>query len=87
MQIIHSLGNHWIVATNIGCAPKFQVFDTLYSSVDKATTKFLTNLFGPSIIQMRDRMELKTVVSTQLQCVALANEKKPGQFIQEISFS
>ena len=50
LQIIHSRGNHWIVATNIGCAPKLQVFDSFYSSVDEATIEFLTNLFGPSVI-------------------------------------
>lgn len=29
LQIIHSPGNHWIVATNLGCAPELQVFDSV----------------------------------------------------------
>ena len=87
LQIIHSRGNHWIVATNIGCTPKLQVFNSLYSSVDKATTEFLRNLFGPCVIEVRDSpmQDGKTdcglyAIAT---CVALASNQKPGQFIQE----
>ena len=87
LQIIHTRGNLWIVATNIGCAPKFQVFDSLYSAVDKVTIKILTNLFGPSIIQMGDSPQQDGALDCGLYaiatCVALANNKKPVQFIQE----
>ena len=87
LQIIHSRGNHWIVATNIGCAPKLQVFDSLYSSVDKATIELLTNLLGPSIIEMGNSPRQDGATDCGLYaiatCVALANNRKPGQFIQE----
>ena len=29
LQIIHTNGNHWIVASTIGCSPKIQVYDSL----------------------------------------------------------
>ena len=87
LQIIHTRGNLWIVVTNIGCTPKLQVFDSLYLAVDKVTTKFLTNLFGPSIIQMGDSPQQDEALDCGLYaiatCVALANNKKPGQFIQK----
>ena len=45
LQIIHSKGNHWIVASAILSSPTVQMFDLLYSSVDM-TTRLLTSLFG-----------------------------------------
>ena len=87
LQIIHSRGNHWIVASNIGCAPKLQVFYSLYSFVDKTTIELLTNMFGPSIIEMRDSPQQVGATDCGLYaiatCVALANNKQPGQFIQQ----
>ena len=68
------------MATNIGCAPKLQVFNSLYSSVDKVTAEFLTNLFGSSVIEMGVSPQQDGATDCG---VALANNKKPGQFIQE----
>ena len=45
LKIIHSKGNHWIVASAILSSPTVQMFDLLYSSVD-ITTRLLTSLFG-----------------------------------------
>lgn len=42
VQIIHSRNNHWIVASSIGCSTgKVLMFDSLYSSVDQATTNLI----------------------------------------------
>ena len=86
LQIIHSRGNHWIVATNIRCDPKLQVFDSLYSSVDEATTKFLRHLFGPCVIEVGDSPMQNGGTDCGLYaiatCVSLANNQKPGRFIQ-----
>ena len=47
LQIIHTRGNHWIVASTICCQPgEVKVFDSLYTSVDEATKKLLSTLFG-----------------------------------------
>ena len=87
LQIIHSRGNHWIVATNLGCAPKLQMFDSLYSSVDEATTEFLRNLFGPCVIEVGESPMQDGTTDCGLYaiatCVALASNQKPGQFIQK----
>lgn len=39
LQIIHTRGNHWIVATTIGCTDEVLAFDTLYYNVDKMTNE------------------------------------------------
>ena len=63
------------------------MFDSLYSSVDGATTKFLTNLFGLSISQMVDSPHQAGATDCGLYviatCVVLVNYKKPGKFIKE----
>ena len=46
LQIIHSKGNHLIVASTILSSPTVQMFDSLYSSVDDVTARLLTSLFG-----------------------------------------
>ena len=35
LQIIHDRGNHWVVASTIGCADGVKVYDSVYSSIDK----------------------------------------------------
>ena len=48
LQIVHSRGNHWIVASTVGCsAGEVMVFDSLYSSIDQLTLELLLKLFGP----------------------------------------
>ena len=50
LQIIHSQGNHWIVASTVGCsAGDVMVFDSLYSSVDQATRDLILQLFGTEV--------------------------------------
>ena len=40
LQVIHSRGNHWIVASTIGCSSgEVMVFNSLYSSIDQTTMK------------------------------------------------
>ena len=36
MRIIHTRGNHWILASNIGCEEvRVNVYDSVYKSVDE----------------------------------------------------
>ena len=50
MQIVHSLTNHWIVASTIGCSiGNVLVFDSVYSSVDEATMSLIRQLFGVDV--------------------------------------
>ena len=46
IQIIHSGGNHWIVATTLRCNPEeVRVFDSLYESLDTETVNVVNRLF------------------------------------------
>ena len=47
LQIIHSHGNHWIVATTLQCKPgEIHVFDSVYDSLDVETLHVIRGLFG-----------------------------------------
>ena len=49
VQIIHSRGNHWIVASTIRARDGVvQVYDSVYSTVDDGTRSVINNLFPPS---------------------------------------
>ena len=86
-QIIHSRGNHWIVASNIGCnAPKVLVYDSLYSCVDAQTMKLVTTLFGTSCVEMGECPKQKGYTDCGIYaiaiCVSLASKQQPGPFMQ-----
>jgi len=50
LQILHSRGNHWIVASTVGCsAGEVMVFDSLYSSIDQATRDLILQVFGKEV--------------------------------------
>ena len=88
LQIMHTRGNHWIVVSNIGCSPKVQVFDSLYSSIDDTTVKLLTKVFGANIVvEMGNCPQQKGTADCGVfaiaTCIALANGKQPGRFLQE----
>ena len=47
VQIVHSHGNHWIVATSINASPGcVRVYDSVFDIVDDQTALLITNLFG-----------------------------------------
>ena len=49
LQIIHSRGDHWIVASTVGCkGSEVLVYDSVYCTLDKATTDVIANLFSSS---------------------------------------
>ena len=46
VQVIHDRGDHWIVASNVGCKRKeVNIYDSVYSSVNKETEKVVFNIF------------------------------------------
>ena len=46
LQIIHSRGDHWIVASTVGSkGDKVQVCDSMYSTPDKTTLDEIASLF------------------------------------------
>ena len=51
--MIHSRGDHWILASNIGCTNgDVNIYDSVYSSVDKATIAIITRLFQSSAVKI-----------------------------------
>ena len=54
LQIIHSRGNHWIVASTVGCTNTICVYDSLYNTLDKGTLDVVMNLFGSSMVKMME---------------------------------
>ena len=46
MQIIHTCGSHWIVASTFESSKcEIKIFDSLYTSVDKDTQNTVLNIF------------------------------------------
>ena len=46
IQIIHTRGNHWIVASTVGCSEgEVKVYNSLYQSVHDDTRSLVINLF------------------------------------------
>ena len=88
LQIIHSKGNHWIVASTVLSLPTVQVFDSLYSSVDDMTTRLLTNLFGINVtveIGLCPQQDgtVDCGVFAIATCAALAHGSQPSRYDQK----
>ena len=88
LQIIHSKGNHWIVASSIASPPTVQVFDSLYSSVDDMTTRLLMNLFGMNVtVEMGPCPQQDGTADCGVfaiaTCTALAHGSQPGRYDQK----
>ena len=57
LQVIHSCGDHWVLALNIGCANgDVNVYDSVYRSLDKVTIAVITTI---SVISCQDRQITK----------------------------
>ena len=52
IQIVHSRGNHWLVASTIKCEDEVLVFDSLYADLDDDTRNIIQNLFACKNIKM-----------------------------------
>lgn len=53
LQVIHSCGDHWILASNIGCRNgDVSMYDSVYRSIDKETRAVITNLFQSSTLKL-----------------------------------
>ena len=47
LQVLHSRGDHWIVATTIRCNPgEVRVFDSVYATLDDGTYETVQRMFG-----------------------------------------
>ena len=56
LQIIHSRGDHWIVASTVS-SKDVLVFDSVYCQLDSATKDIIENLFLPDTIKVVQGMQ------------------------------
>ena len=89
LQIIHSKGNHLIVASTILSSPTVQMFDSLYSSIDDVTTRMLTSLFGIHVsVEMGTYPQQDGAADCGVfaiaTCTALAHGSQPSHFHQKV---
>ena len=82
LQILHTRGNHWIVATTLGYpigSPK--VFDSLYESIELPTQTLLSSLYG-SAVKVEDGPKQLGVKDCGVYAIAtatlLASGANPG---------
>lgn len=53
LQVVHFRGDHWILATSIGCRNgDVSVYDSVYRSIDEEACTVITNLFQSSAIEI-----------------------------------
>lgn len=92
VQIIHSQGNHWIVASILGCSGSVvKIFDSLYKAMDKDTQSTIMNTFErfsmPRFKIMNDCKQ-QGVNDCGLFTIAVATSlafgKEPVQFQQSV---
>ena len=88
LQIIHSRGDHWIVASNIGCKNGVvNVYDSVYRSVDKATRAVITNLFQSSAVKIIESQKQEGGTDCGLFAIELqpiSNEQPPSKLFRSI---
>ena len=82
LQILHTRGNHWIIATTLGYpigSPK--VFDSLYESIELPTLNLLSSLYG-SVVKIEDGPKQLGVKDCGVYAIAtatlLASGENPG---------
>ena len=79
MQIIHTRGNHWILASNIGCEEgRVNVYDSVYKSVDEQTERIITTMFHPSTICVVDSQKQDGGVDCGVFAIATATSLAHG---------
>ena len=54
LQVIHSRGDHWVVASNVDCSDEVKVYDSVFQTVDETTNEVIDNLFHGAKINLVD---------------------------------
>ena len=77
--MIHSRGDHWILASNIGCANgDVNVYDYVYRSVDKVTIAVITQLFQSSAVKIVQSLKQKGGTDCGVFAIAAATALAHG---------
>jgi hypothetical protein len=85
LQVIHSRGDHWILASNIGSRNgDVSVYDSVYRSIDKETRAVITNLFQSSTLKLVESQKQEGGADWGIFAIAtataLAHGIKPPSF-------
>ena len=73
LQVIHSRGDHWIVASVVECiSDEVLVYDYLYGTLDTATLDVIANLFHCSMVKMLECQKQKGGTDCGLIAIAYA---------------
>ena len=88
LQIIQTNGNHWVVASTIGCLPKIQVYDFLYSSVSSSTLESIRRQFGLNVcVKVGTSPHQDGLTDCRVFAIgtgiAVANGSRPGELFRE----
>ena len=88
LQIIHTNGNHWIVASTIGCSPKIRVYDSLHTSLQNSTLELKRRQYGiNACVEMGNSpQQVGTTdcgVYAIATCTALVSGSEPGELTRE----
>ena len=81
LQVIHSRGDHWIVASTVGCTgDEVLVCDSLYGTLDTSTVNVISNLFllRSKCLIAKSRKEVKTVESAIAYATAIGHGVDPA---------
>ena len=88
LQIIHTRGNHWIVASTIGFTTNVMVFDTLYSDMDKPTRELLRQLFGADVeITLENAPRQQGLKDCGVFAIAVCTTFAYGEFLSDKTFN
>lgn len=85
LQVIHCHGDHWILASSIGCRNgDVDVYDSVYRSIDDTTRAVITKLFQASAIRIVESP--KQEGGTDCGVFAIANATALAHGINPSSF-
>ena len=88
LQIIHARGNHWIVASTIGCTTKLLVFDSLYCDIDKPTRELLSQLIGANVeIKLQNAPKQRGIKECGVFAIVICTSLACGNFPSHITFN
>ena len=88
LQILHIGGDHWVVASNIGCTTgEVNLYDSLYIVVSTATQMLLKKVFGNAKITLPQCPKQSGSYDCGLFAIAFCNALAHGVPLSEVTFN
>lgn len=87
LQVIHTRGDHWILASNIGCKDSaVNVYDSVYRSIDEATSTVITTLFQASTLKIIESQKQEGKTDCGVFAIATATALAHGVNLSTYTF-